>query len=61
MENIIKFKCKMLKFLNILNENKKNFEKKDRIKMYLNYYKNLSPKGFKIKIHKNKIIISLPE
>jgi len=39
----------------------KNKEEKkiSKIEMYFDYYKNLSPKGFKVKKEKNKIIIEV--
>lgn len=33
----------------------------DRAKYYLSYYKNLSPKGFKVTKKDNLIIIEIPE
>jgi hypothetical protein len=35
-------------------------DKKQKSDMYLDYYKNLSPKNFKVKKEKNKIVIELP-
>ena len=35
-------------------------DKKQKIDMYFDYYKNLSPKNFKVKKEKNKIVIELP-
>ena len=34
-------------------------DKKQKIDMYFDYYKNLSPKNFKVKKEKNKIVIEL--
>jgi hypothetical protein len=35
----------------------KKEKKNSKLDMYLNYYKNLSPKGFKVKKENNKIVI----
>ena len=51
-----------MKYLKTYEENKNNIKEEknfDRIKYYLNYYKNLSPKGFKVKKENNDIIISI--
>jgi|694.fasta_scaffold08082_23 hypothetical protein len=33
--------------------------KKSKTEMYLDYYKNLTPKGFKVTKDKNKIVIEI--
>jgi hypothetical protein len=52
-----------MKLLDTLDEikKKKKFDHKDRIKMYLKHYKNLSPKNFKVDSDDDKIIISIPK
>lgn len=51
----------MIKFEDILNEKakKQTLSHNDRLKMYEKYYKNLSPKGFKVKLQGDKIEITL--
>lgn len=53
----------MIKFGDILNEkkDKNKLSHKDRLKMYEKYYKNLSPKGFKIELEDNTIKIIIPK
>lgn len=48
---------KMKKFKEYI---KNKDDKKQKSDMYLDYYKNLSPKNFKVKKEKNKIVIELP-
>ena len=48
---------KMKKFKEYI---KNKDDKKQKIEMYFDYYKNLSPKNFKVKKEKNKIVIELP-
>jgi hypothetical protein len=47
---------KMKKFKEYI---KNKDDKKQKIEMYFDYYKNLSPKNFKVKKEKNKIVIEL--
>lgn len=47
---------KMKKFKEYI---KNKDDKKQKIDMYFDYYKNLSPKNFKVKKEKNKIVIEL--
>lgn len=53
----------MIKFEEILNEKKKKdvLSHKKRLKMYEDYFKNLSPKDFKVRLKDNVIEIIIPK
>lgn len=50
-----------MKYLKTYEENKKKKDNEafDRSEFYLEYFKNLAPKGFKVKKKNNDIIISV--